>query len=48
VLDESDDPTDLSGLVLPQVGSLEATGDPFQPYRLLDAAGASIPAASSR
>jgi len=47
VLDESDDPTDLSGLALPQVGSLEATGDPFQPYRLLDAAGASIPAAGA-
>jgi len=29
---------------VPQVGSLKATGDPFQPYRLLDAAGASIPA----
>ncbi|MCA1701003.1 MAG: hypothetical protein LC790_19750 [Actinobacteria bacterium] len=47
MLDESDDPTDLSGLALPQVGSLEATGDPFQPYRLLDAAGASIPAAGA-
>ena len=44
MLDDYDDPTDLSRLAVPQVGSLEATGDPFQPYRLLDAAGATIPA----
>lgn len=47
MLDEGDDPTDLSRLALPQVGSLESTGDPFQPYRLLDAAGTSIPAAGA-
>jgi integrase len=44
VLDEDDVPTDLTQLAVPQVGSLGATGDPFQPYRLLDAAGAAIPA----
>jgi integrase len=47
VLDEDDDPTDLSRLALAPVGSLEATGDPFQPYRLLDAAGAPVPAADA-
>jgi integrase len=45
VLDEDNDPTDLSQLAVPQVGALAATGDPFRPYRLLDAAGAPIPAA---
>ncbi len=44
MLNEDDDPTDLSRLAVPQLGSLEATGDFFQPYRLLDAAGAPIPA----
>ncbi len=44
MLDEDDDPTDLSRLAVPQLGSLDATGDSFQPYRLLDAAGAPIPA----
>ncbi len=44
MLDEDDDLTDLSLLAVPQLGSLEATGDSFQPYRLLDAAGAPIPA----
>ena len=47
MLDENDDPLDLRQLALPQVGSLDATGDPFQPYRLLDAAGAPIPAADA-
>ena len=32
---------------MPQVGSLSATGDLFQPYRLLDAAGAPIAPAES-
>ncbi|MHB1533140.1 MAG: tyrosine-type recombinase/integrase [Acidimicrobiales bacterium] len=43
MLDEDDDSTDLSQLRLPQVGSLTATGDPFRPYRLLDAASGPIP-----
>lgn len=33
---------ELSGLVVPRVGSLEATGDLFEPYRLLDAGGAVV------
>ena len=44
MLNEDDDPTDLTQLAVPQVGSLATTGDPFQPFRLLDAAGAPIPA----
>jgi integrase len=47
VFDESDVPTDLSELAVPLVGSLETSGDPFQPYRLVDAAGASISAATA-
>lgn len=47
MLDQGDDPTDLSRLALPQVGSLEATRNPLQPYRLLDAAGAPVSAADA-
>jgi integrase len=37
---ESDEPArDLSALVVPLQGSLRETGDPFAPFRLLDAAG---------
>ena len=32
-------PRDLSSLVVPCRGSLENTADPFEPYRLVDAAG---------
>ena len=32
-------PRDLSRLVVPLLGSLEATGDLFEPFRLLDAGG---------
>lgn len=34
-----DAPRDLSRLVVPLGGSLEATGDVFEPYRVTDAAG---------
>src|SRR5438128_6317614 len=34
---EGDAPRDLSRLVMPLRGSLEATGDLFEPYRLADA-----------
>lgn len=47
MLNDSRDPTDLSQLTVPQVGSLEATHDLFQPFRLLDAAGAPIATADS-
>lgn len=37
---ESDEPSrDLAALVVPRHGALQASGDPFEPYRLLDAAG---------
>ena len=37
---ESDEPSrDLSALALPQLGALRESGDPFEPYRLLDASG---------
>jgi hypothetical protein len=40
-------PLDLSGLVVLPRGSLEATGDLFQPYRLIDAEGVLVvPAAA--
>lgn len=45
--DDDDGPTDLSRLAVPQVGSLWATEDLFQPCRLLDAAGAPVAAADS-
>jgi len=35
-------PRELSGLVVPTHGSLEATGDLFQPYRLIDGGGVEI------
>lgn len=47
MLDDSGDPIDLSLLAVPRVGSLVATEDLFRPYRLLDAAGASISAADA-
>jgi hypothetical protein len=40
-------PRDLAALVVPQAGSLRATGDPFEPYRLLDPSGGVVgPAAA--
>jgi integrase len=47
VSDERDAPINLSELVVPRVGSLEATGDLFQPYRLLDADGSPVAPASA-
>jgi hypothetical protein len=42
-----DAPRDLSRLVVPLCGSLEATGDLFEPYRLTDPAGRAVgPAAA--
>jgi hypothetical protein len=40
--DGSDVPRELAGLVVPRRGSLEATGDLFQPYRLVDGDGAVV------
>src|SRR5258708_14461702 len=36
---EVDGPLGLAGLVVPLVGGVDATGDPFEPYRLVDAEG---------
>jgi hypothetical protein len=33
---------DLAALMIPRVGSLEATGDPWEPWRLCDPAGAVV------
>lgn len=44
---EENVPRVLSGLAVPPSGSLEATGSPFEPYRLADCAGETIrPAAA--
>ena len=44
---EGDGPRDLARLVMPLRGSLEATGDLFEPYRLVDADGVVlVPAAA--
>ena len=39
---EDDSPRDLTSLVVPLSGSLEATGSLFEPYRLADPAGAVV------
>jgi hypothetical protein len=33
---------DIAGLVVPGIGCVAATGDPLEPYRLLDADGAVV------
>jgi hypothetical protein len=45
---EQEDPgRDLAGLVVPLAGRLVATGDGWEPYRLLDAGGVSVGAAGA-
>ena len=39
MIGEGDGRRDLARLVVPRCGLLEATGDPFEPYRLVDAHG---------
>ena len=39
---EDDVPLGLAGLVVPLAGAVEATGDPFEPYRLVDPEGAPV------
>jgi len=47
MITDGEAPRDLARLVVPQSGSLEATGDLFQPYRLIDAVGVEVvPAAA--
>ena len=38
---------DLTSLVVPSAGSLAATGDPFEPYRLLDRSGEAVAAVAA-
>jgi integrase len=47
VINDEDAPRELSGLVVPRLGSLEATGDLFQPYRLVDAGGGVVAPAAA-
>ena len=42
VIDDGDVPRVLSGLVVPLLGSLEATGDLFEPYRLVGVDGVAV------
>jgi site-specific recombinase XerC len=44
VIEKGDLPRDLAGLVVPRVGGLRETGDPWEPYRLLDGDGAVVAA----
>ena len=47
MVNDDDGPArELSALVVPQRGSLQATGDPFAPFRLLDGAGVPVGAVS--
>lgn len=43
----SDEPRDLSALVVAQQGRIDATKDPFEPYRLLDPAGQPVGAVAA-
>ena len=40
-------PRELSALVVPRHGLLEATGDPFEPYRLVDGGGVAVKPAAA-
>lgn len=42
MINDEDVPRDLSRLVVPLSGSLEATGDLFAPYRLVDGEGTTV------
>jgi integrase len=44
---DGDGPLGLAGLVVPLAGAVEATGDPFEPYRLVDPAGEPVLAVSA-
>ena len=47
MVEMGDCPRDLASLVVSQNGSLEATGDPFEPYRLEDAEGVVVAPAAA-
>ena len=43
-VDDDDAHVDLAALPVPLAGALQATGDPWEPYRLVDAAGEPVAA----
>jgi hypothetical protein len=45
MVDRGEPTVDLAGLVVPLAGRLVATGDRWEPYRLLDSGGVAIEAA---
>ena len=47
MVNDGDAPRELSRLMVPQLGSLEATGDLFAPFRLVDADGVVVGAAAA-
>jgi hypothetical protein len=47
VINDGDLPRELSGLVVPLAGSLEATGDLFLPYRVVDGDGVVVESATA-
>ena len=47
MIEDDEQARDLSGLVVPLAGSLQATGDPWLPYRLIDPAGEPVEAVSA-
>jgi hypothetical protein len=47
VVTDGDAPRDLSRLVVPLLGSLEATGDLFEPFRLVDVSGVVVAPAAA-
>jgi integrase len=47
MIDDKEPPRDLAALVVPLVGSVEATGDPWLPFRLLDSTGLPVESVSA-
>lgn len=47
MINEEETPRDLAGLVVPLTGVVEATDDPWLPFRLLDPAGVPVEAVSA-
>jgi len=47
MINDGDMPRELSALVVPLRGLLEATGDPFEPYRLVDGGGVAVEPAAA-
>jgi len=47
VIEDNEQARDLSALIVPLAGSLQATGDPWLPFRVLDPAGEPVEAVSA-